>query len=158
MNIELYLLRHADAGDPEAWHGDDALRPLSEKGERQAAALGRFLAAADFSADVILSSPRIRALRTAELVAAALGMTVEIDERLQRAPDVEELSAIAEGTGAKRIVFVGHDPDFSEAASSMTGAPKLSLKKGALARIDVSLPLRAGRGTLRWLLPPELFR
>ena len=34
--LELHLLRHADAGDPMTWSGDDADRPLSPKGERQA--------------------------------------------------------------------------------------------------------------------------
>ena len=32
--LHLYLLRHADAGDPMAWSGDDADRPLSPKGKR----------------------------------------------------------------------------------------------------------------------------
>ena len=31
----LHLLRHADAGDPNAWQGPDAIRPLSAKGRRQ---------------------------------------------------------------------------------------------------------------------------
>ena len=71
---ELYLLRHADAGDPEAWKGDDADRPLSGKGEKQSERLGRFLAGTAFRADVVLTSPKVRALRTAEIVAERLGL------------------------------------------------------------------------------------
>jgi phosphohistidine phosphatase SixA len=30
----LFLMRHAHAGDPERWTGDDGLRPLTDKGRR----------------------------------------------------------------------------------------------------------------------------
>ena len=69
--IELYLLRHADAGDPMAWQGPDAARPLSGKGERQADRLGRFLAGIGFTPDAIITSPKVRAAQTAEGVAAS---------------------------------------------------------------------------------------
>ena len=70
-DLQVYLLRHADAGDPERWAGDDALRPLSEKGELQAERLGSFLAEIGFQPETIISSPKVRALRTAEVVGAA---------------------------------------------------------------------------------------
>ena len=47
----LHLLRHADAGDPEAWTGPDAARPLSDKGRAQAERLGAFLAEHGFKTD-----------------------------------------------------------------------------------------------------------
>ena len=65
--IELHLLRHADAGDPMAWDGPDEARPLSDKGERQADRLGRFLAGVGFAPDVIITSPKVRAAQTAEI-------------------------------------------------------------------------------------------
>ena len=79
---ELHLLRHADAGDPAAWAGDDADRPLSPKGERQAERLATFLADRGFAPDAIISSPLARARRTAEIVGGRLGIDVVIDERL----------------------------------------------------------------------------
>ena len=90
--VSLHLLRHADAGDPAAWDGDDASRPLSEKGIRQAERLGRHLALARFEPDLILSSPKVRAAQTAEIVADALDGRVVIDDRLG-APF--ELAAVA---------------------------------------------------------------
>jgi phosphohistidine phosphatase SixA len=51
---------------------------------------------------------------------------------------------------------VGHDPDFSELAAALTGAPELPVRKGALVRIDIARPIEAGAGLLRWLLPPDL--
>ena len=157
-DVELYLLRHADAGDPEAWQGDDDLRPLSEKGRRQSEALGRFLRSRDFGVDTILASPRLRAVETAELVARPLGASVTQDARLAKPLDVGRLAGLLEGLEGRRIMLVGHDPDFSELAASLSGASYLPLKKGALARIDVSLPLQPAGGILRWLLPPSLVK
>jgi phosphohistidine phosphatase len=155
--VELYLLRHADAGDPMAWKRGDASRPISEKGEKQARALAKFLAKADFAPDSIVSSPKVRARQTAELVADAIKAKVRVDNRLGGLEDLETLSDVVTEAGGRRVVVVGHDPDLSELAAALTGVTRLPLKKGALARIDTSLPLRAGRGTLRWLVPPDLF-
>ena len=52
---ELYLLRHAHAGNWETWDGPDEDRPLSDKGERQADRLGRFLAGVGFEPDAMKS-------------------------------------------------------------------------------------------------------
>ena len=65
--IELHLLRHAHAGDPMAWDGPDERRPLSDKGEKQADRLGRFLAGVGFAADAVITSPKVRAAQTAEM-------------------------------------------------------------------------------------------
>jgi phosphohistidine phosphatase len=152
---QLYLLRHADAGDPDAWRGDDAVRPLSDKGRRQAQRLGSLLAALGFEPDAILTSPKLRAAETAELVAGALGRKAEVDDRLAAGFGPESLAAIVAGAdGARRIVLVGHDPDFSDVLSTLVGT-EIAMKKGALARVDLMGGIGPGSGTLRWLLPPD---
>lgn len=155
-DIELYLLRHAHAGNPAEWTTDDAQRPLSPKGRRQAERLGQFLADRAFAPDAIVSSPRLRARQTADLVADALGMGVSIDGRLAGPLDLDVLAAVLEGAGGDSAVLVGHDPDLSELCAALCGAAYLPLRKGAMARIDLSLPLQPGAGILRWLLPPDL--
>ncbi len=155
-DLELYLLRHAHAGNPSEWSGDDSLRPLSAKGRRQAERLGRYLAELRFEPDSILSSPKLRALETAQIVADSLGVAVITDDRLASGLDLDQVDAIIAGDGGRQVMLVGHDPDFSEVCGELIGIPYLSLKKGALARLDVSLPLGTGAGTLRWLLPPDL--
>jgi phosphohistidine phosphatase len=155
--IQLFLLRHADAGNPEAWHGDDAARPLSEKGRLQAERLGSFLAEIRFRPDAIVSSPKVRARQTAEIVADALGVVVGFDDRLAAGVDPANVDALLADAGAPaRPVLVGHDPDFSDLLSSLAHAPGLAMKKGAFARIDVRGRVADGRGTLRWLIPPDL--
>jgi len=153
---QLYLLRHADAGDPEAWRGSDADRPLSPKGEAQAERLATFLHGVRFTVDAVISSPKIRARRTAEIVADGLGTPVRTDDRLGGAFEpltVDEM--LSDAGGPKRVVLVGHDPDFSELLSTLARAD-LTMKKGAFARVDVRGPIVEERGTLRWLIPPDL--
>jgi len=155
--IQLHLLRHADAGDPEKWQGDDAARPLSEKGVGQAEGLGRHLARVGFQPDAILSSPKLRALQTAEIVGRALGVAVTADDGLAGSLDPRRIAAILRDAGGpRRPVIVGHDPDFSDLLAELTGAPRLPMKKGALARVDLGAGVRTGEGVLRWLLPPDL--
>jgi phosphohistidine phosphatase len=156
-SVQLYLLRHAHAGDPMGWSGPDAARPLSPKGEQQAERLARFLASVAFKPDAIITSPKVRAARTAEIVAEALGVEVREDERLAREFDLVTIEAILFDAGEPtKPVLVGHDPDFSDVAAALVGAPSLTMRKGAFARIDADRPLVAGSGTLRWLVPPDL--
>lgn len=157
--VELFLLRHAHAGDPVAWSGPDDARPLSGKGERQAERLGEFLAGVGFAPDAVGTSPKVRALRTAEIVASRLGIDVTVDDRLGGALDLAAIEAILAGLHEpRRPLLVGHDPDFTEIVSTLVGAPEIPMRKGALARIDAARPLEPGGGVLRWLVPPDLLR
>ena len=153
---DLYLLRHAHAGNPDAWTGDDAERPLSAKGRGQADRLARYLASIELKLDAIVTSPKVRARQTAEPVAAALGVKYITDARLAGHLDEEVLEAIVKDAGGDRVLLVGHDPDFSELAASLSGSQDLPLKKGALARFESSGPLRPSGAALRWLVPPDL--
>ena len=153
--FQLYLLRHADAGDPMAWPGDDDERPLSAKGKRQARRLGSLLAEIGWQPDLILTSPKVRAAQTARIVGRAVEVKPDEEDRLAAGFDVGDIGGmLAAHPDARRVVLVGHDPDFSSVASSLTGAA-IELRKGAIARIDLqdSSPA-AGQGALRWLIPP----
>jgi phosphohistidine phosphatase len=153
----LYLLRHADAGDPEAWTGPDDARPLSGKGEKQSRRLGKMLASVGFAPSTIISSPKLRARQTAELLAEELGQQITIDDRLGFGLDAVAVEAILFDAGEPEApVLVGHDPDFSELTAWLIGASSFTMKKGALARIDTVRPISRASGTLRWLVPPDL--
>jgi phosphohistidine phosphatase len=154
---ELYLLRHAHAGDPEGWTGDDTARPLSAKGEAQADRLGRFLAGVGFRPGAIVSSPKLRARQTAEIAARHLGIDVRLDDRLAGGFDAATVDSILADLGnPSRPVLVGHDPDFSELLGFLVGTDRVTMKKGAFARIDVRGTVASGEATLRWLVPPDL--
>jgi phosphohistidine phosphatase len=153
--FQLFLLRHADAGDPMAWAGDDAERPLSAKGKRQARRLASLLAEIGWKPDVILTSPKVRAAETARIVGQAVDVKPADEQILASSFELSDVaSVLADHPDARRVVLVGHDPDFSSLASTLTGAA-IELRKGAIARIDLqdSSPA-AGQGALRWLIPP----
>jgi phosphohistidine phosphatase SixA len=154
--LRLHLLRHAHAGDALAWEGDDSLRPLTNKGRAQSQRLGRFLEQHGVRPDVIVSSPKVRSLQTAEIVAKELGMTIRIDVRLADAFGKRELWALLDEIGAREPMLVGHDPDLSNLLAYLIDADGIELRKGALATVDLSTRLGDGDGTLRWLVPPDL--
>jgi phosphohistidine phosphatase len=154
--VRLHLVRHAHAGDPLRWDGPDAARPLSDKGRRQASDLGAFLAAAGVRPSRIVTSPKVRARQTADIVGAALRVEPEQDDRLAVDCDLETLDAILEEGFASEVMVVGHDPYLSELLSELMGAADQVMRKGAIATIDAPRPLRGGSGLLRCLIPPEL--
>ncbi|HEU5204667.1 MAG TPA: histidine phosphatase family protein [Candidatus Limnocylindrales bacterium] len=157
--VELYLLRHADAGDPGAWRGADADRPLSSKGEKQCERLGSFLLGIGFRPDAILSSPKLRAMQTAERVGDRLGVDVQAEHALADGTGVDDVERLlAEAGNVRRVMIVGHDPDFSSLLGTLCDFDRATMKKGALARIDARRPLAPGSGELRWLVPPDLLK
>jgi len=154
--FSLFLLRHAHAGNPDHWTGDEADRPLSARGKDQAKRLGKLLAEHGVVPDTILSSPKLRAHQTANIVADALGVGVTCDARLAGEFDLDALAGLMAGVGSGSLMVVGHDPDFSEMLATLVGAAEMPMRKGAIARVDLAMPLGPGCGILRWLLPPEL--
>ncbi len=155
----LHLLRHAHAGDPYAWDGPDAARPLTDKGRSQAERVGRFLQGIGFTSEGVITSPKVRAEETARIVAELLDLPLVIDDRLAESFDLATVEAILDDHGTpERPVLVGHDPDFSELLAVLCGAVGIPMRKGAFARIEVDRPLVPGTGTLRWLVPPDLLK
>jgi phosphohistidine phosphatase len=154
--VRVHLLRHAHAGDAFHWIGEDDLRPLTKKGRQQCERLGAFLEAHGVRPDVIVASPKVRAQQTAEIVAATLDMTIKTDRRLGTGFGKRELWALLDETGAREPMFVGHDPDLSSLLTYLVDAAGISMKKAALATVDLHTKLGDGEGELRWLVPPDL--
>ena len=90
----LLLVRHASAGDRQAWTSDDRLRPLDERGRRQAELLVAVLAG--HRIDRVCSSPYLRCVQTVEL----LGPTVDLRDELAEGAGLAAFAAVvAEGPG-----------------------------------------------------------
>jgi phosphohistidine phosphatase len=156
----LYFLRHGLAGVRQDGQGDDAKRPLTKKGVKNMRTQARTLARLDLQLDVIITSPLTRALQTAEIVAGGRKVVapLEQDERLAPGFSRDALGQVlAEHSQAKHIMLVGHEPEFSLTISALIGGGKVILKKGSLARVDITAtdPLQ---GDLVWLLPPKVMR
>ena len=155
----LYFLRHGKAGHARATADDDErqLTPTGEAALRAAAPLWRRL---NLRPDVVLTSPLPRAHHTAELFCEGVG--------LRHAPVVAERLAPGAGWGdmartmsdhpdARRVMFVGHEPDLSGAVALLTGAASVRMRKGGLACVEFYGIPEPGGGEIAWLLDPDLY-
>jgi len=127
--VRLFLVRHAEAAPGEP----DSLRPLTSAGEAAARALAGRLAAEHL--DAVLSSPLLRARQTAEQIARAARLTVEVDERLAPGATAAGVREAISGRGDS-VVTVGHQPDCSEIFLDLTGEGR-NFAPGAVAVVEL---------------------
>jgi phosphohistidine phosphatase len=175
--MRLYFLRHGPAVAREDWDGAEATRPLTDAGIAVTEQAARGLAALNLGIERVLTSPYARASATAGIVAARLRLPVVEVPPLTSGCDLRRLvPALAEHREARRLLLVGHEPDFSQMIGELIaarGAISLTLKKGGCALVE--LPGKAldrlfddaghtsagdadklrGVGTLVWLLTPR---
>lgn len=160
--MRLYLMRHATAvarGTP----GDaqDAQRPLTEEGREQARSVAKGLKRLKAGADLIATSPYLRALQTAEQVAHLFGSRVPVKELDALRPDVSpaETSLALNALAAHdEIVLVGHEPHLGAWVAELVadrGGMRCRLKKAGVACIEIDrVPPPQGSGILQWLMSP----
>ncbi len=158
MNLRrLYLMRHADAGSALDFQGPDSERPLSTKGRARTRHMATHLKHMGVMPGLILTSPLARAEQTARIIGKGLGVSelVAIDSRVGPGFDTTAVRAIlAEFGDVGDILVVGHEPDLSTTVGELIGAGAVNMKKGAIARVDISRP-RMPEGSLSWLLTPS---
>ena len=146
---QLWLLRHGEAVPHES--KDDFERELTARGERQATAAGQALARLGVEFDACYTSPLVRAVATAELACRALNIEPVAHEGIAKGFDAgvarELLAAHEDG---KRILVVGHNPDFAQVVTDLTGG-RVDFKKGGIAAVEVA----GSRGELLVLLRPR---
>ncbi len=157
--VKLYLCRHADAVHVEGLVDGD--RWLTPKGRKQAHRVGKALARAEEAPELILSSPLVRAVQTAEGLATALGFAGPLEATRTLAPGGSlsaALAAIAEHPESPRSVYlVGHEPMMGEWASLLLGRPfPRAFVKGGVLRIDFRDEVEPGRGKAKFFLTPDM--
>jgi phosphohistidine phosphatase len=154
----LYFLRHGDAGPPGM--DDDETRGLTPAGAavlRAATPLWRRL---NLRPDLVLTSPLPRARQTAEILVEALGIgrSPVADDRLLPGAGWPQLAQSMQHDGAaRRVLFVGHEPDLSSVVAQLTGASAVRLRKGGVACVEFPGIPEPGAGELAWLLDPDLY-
>jgi phosphohistidine phosphatase len=155
--VIIYLLRHGKAGSPLP--ANDEARELTKGGVaalRAAAPLWRRL---NLRPDIVLTSPLVRARQTAELLCEGIDAAPPLDdERLEPGAGWSEMArAIADHPDARRIMFVGHEPDLSRVAQHLSGAASVRMRKGGLACLEFPGVPEPGSGEIAWLLDPDLY-
>jgi broad specificity phosphatase PhoE len=148
MATIVFLVRHAKAADRYDWTGGDRDRPLIDKGRTQA---DRLAAALRREQPVLVAaSPWLRCRQTAAPLAAAMGLQVELDDRLgYDAPDIAGwVRATAREHPGQAVVGVGHGdliPIYLLQTGKLSGFP--DFRTGSLFRLEVSQG-RVGEVTL----------
>lgn len=103
---QIYLIRHAHAGERRTWKGDDRLRPLSDKGLVQARHLAKVLR--DQKVGAVLSSPATRCVQTLEPLAARLGQGVDERRELREGADPGKVIRLMEELASSNPAMCGH--------------------------------------------------
>jgi phosphohistidine phosphatase len=154
--MQLFLIRHASAIDraPSGMDGDRALSPEGRKEAMQVAAVLKKLAV-NFSS--MLSSPLVRAVETADLIAVGTdyGRSLEIRSELSPEGAVKEILAtsVAPYIHLPSVALVGHEPSMGHLLSHLLRQSDLSLEKAAIACLD--LESADATAILRWTISPR---
>ena len=106
QSASILLLRHGTAGEREKWKGDDRLRPLDERGRRQAIELVELLN--PYPIKRILSSRYVRCVQTVEPLAERLGLEVETVDELAEGASAEEVGRLMESLSGELSLLCTH--------------------------------------------------
>ncbi len=158
--MNLYLMRHANAGMPRGNPLLDAKRSLIRDGKDQCILMARVLNALKVQVDVIVSSPLKRSLQTAQFVGTEMGYDSRVEISSALAPDADYADfqeMLAHYSGYEGVLAVGHNPNVFQFLGRLItgdGGAAIRMRKGSVARIDLDRhpPL------LQWLIDPRSAR
>ncbi len=161
--INLYLLRHASAGNKRTNPLLDVKRPLDRDGKHHALRLAYLLNALKIQFDLIASSPLKRALQTASMIGTEMGYEKQILLSNSLAPaatfaDFQKL--LHEMAEHENVLVVGHNPNLAGFLGQMLTPQRartsanIRLRKGSIARVT----LDRGDAQLQSMLDPRLIR
>jgi phosphohistidine phosphatase len=135
MAPQLWLLRHGEAVQHDC--NPDAERELTPRGRAQSEAAGRALAKLGVEFAACYTSPKVRALETAQLACRALNIEPAVAQSLGGRFGRDDASELLLAHGADdRVLVVGHEPNFSQVVRDFTGG-SVDFKKGGIAALRV---------------------
>jgi phosphohistidine phosphatase len=152
--MEIYLLRHGIAEDGYP----DPQRALTEEGKEK---LRRVLKRSGAKPSLILTSPYVRAVQTAEIAAEVLGYKEEPERAQALTPDgspSEVWEEIRAHRDERSVLLASHEPLMSATVAYFLGSPgvHVDMKKAGLVRIDVDRFGPHPMGVLKWMLVPSV--
>ena len=162
--IRLYFVRHGIAVDHDSKGPlPDGARALTGEGRERFRRAAKAFARLGEPLDALFTSPLVRAVQTAEILADALGRTeVAVLKQLEPGVPPAELFAevaklVKDGQG---VALVGHDPQLSAAVAAAAGlaphdAVGLDFRKGSIIRIDVKGLPKPLPSQPRWWMRPK---
>jgi phosphohistidine phosphatase len=160
--MDLFIVRHAWAADRDdsRWPNDDE-RPLTELGRQRFADLVATLVDRGVEPKLIATSPLVRCVETAQVLAVGVGKAEVVQrEELRPGSDLEGLLRWTARQGGKhsQVAWVGHTPDVGRLAAALIGPGESLLRfaKGAVAAIRFDDLPAPGRGELQWLVTAKI--
>ena len=156
--MNLYLIRHAIA-EEENPSGEDSQRELTDKGAKKMRLIAKGLRTLGVDFDLIVSSPYIRAVQTAEILSEVFKKKkFVLSDHLMPMGDIDLLIAeINEKYSVNSLAIVGHEPYLSTFVSLLTtgGTPiEMTFKKGGVCHLSTDDMHHTRKATLEWLLTP----
>lgn len=127
--MTVLFVRHAAAGDRDDWDAPDEQRPLSPKGDRQAAGLVGALAGFDVAR--VLSSPYLRCTQTVAPLAAARGLAVEARHELAEGGGPAALALVLELLDGPPVVLCTHGDVAEDVLDGLRISRSRGTQKGA---------------------------
>jgi phosphohistidine phosphatase len=136
--VKLYVMRHGPAED-SAPSGKDFDRALTTSGRARVRSVVEELARREELPRFIISSPLIRALQTAEIVAAVARPEEQVSVRREMAPGGDAHGLVREllDAGRRRVMVVGHEPDVSSLVAQLLPTFSSSLDKAMVVGVSV---------------------
>ncbi len=164
--MQLLIVRHAIAEDREDFSQTgqpDDLRPLTPKGLRRMRQAARGLVSIVPHIDLLATSPLVRAVQTADVLAEAYGSPARetVDALAPDAAPNTLLTWLRRHRGQEIVAVVGHEPHLSTlTAWLLTGEDDslIALKKGSATLLEFGRELKPGAATLLWALTPAHLR
>ncbi len=159
--MELYFLRHGEAGQRSSALSKDFERTLTVAGKKEIERIAKVVDKMENKFDKIISSPLKRASETADILAKELKLADELEIWVELKPEGKREDLYKKLSRLKRdstVLLVGHEPYLSTTISEIisgTPASRISLKKAGIARIRVMQFLPKPTGELRSLLTPR---
>lgn len=156
--MRLAICRHAEAVDVSGALGDDG-RWLTAIGRRHAFQLGERLKTWEDMPDHVFTSPLVRAVQTADNLAAGLGYEAEILPTPALSPDgtLSDLLDLLIATATRSAIVVGHEPQMGEWTGRLLGLPRFpaAFERAALVAIDFPGAPQPGTGRLVYMTTPR---
>jgi phosphohistidine phosphatase len=158
--MNLYLMRHANAGIPRGNPLLDAKRGLIKDGKEQCIQMAALMSIFKVQVDVILSSPLKRAMQTAQLVGTELGFDGKVEVCPALGLDASYMDfqkLLAKYADYEGVLAVGHNPNMFQFLGRLVtgnGGANLRMRKGSIARVD----LERHPPQLQWLIDPRMAR
>lgn len=155
--MPVVVVRHAHALSRSDWEGDDSLRILSRRGEKQSKLLvGRLI---ELKPTRILSSPYVRCLETVRPLAAAAGLAVEEEQRLAEGEGRRAMELVRALVAAgENAVLCSHGDVIPDILAAVANEDQVDL--GSAPRVEkASVWVLEGEGgrfsTASYIKPPK---